>query len=29
MHNKFVVLMRKDAAGNAKPVAVWTGSNNY
>lgn len=29
MHNKFVVLLRKDAAGAAKPVAVWTGSTNW
>ena len=29
MHNKFVVLLRKDAAGATKPVAVWTGSTNW
>src|SRR4051812_41068908 len=29
MHNKFVVLLRKDAAGKEKPIAVWTGSTNW
>jgi phosphatidylserine/phosphatidylglycerophosphate/cardiolipin synthase-like enzyme len=29
MHNKFVVLLRKDTAGAAKPAAVWTGSTNW
>ena len=29
MHNKFVVLLRKDAAGSPEPVAVWTGSTNW
>lgn len=29
MHNKFVVLLRKDAAGTAQPIAVWTGSTNW
>ncbi len=29
MHNKFVVLLKKDAAGKATPVAVWTGSTNW
>ncbi len=29
MHNKFMVLLRKDAAGTARPIAVWTGSTNW
>lgn len=29
MHNKFVVLLKKDANGKATPVAVWTGSTNW
>ena len=29
MHNKFVVLLKKDAAGNLVPIAVWTGSTNW
>lgn len=29
MHNKFVVLLRKDAVGGTTPVAVWTGSTNW
>lgn len=29
MHNKFVVLLRQDAAGPPQPVAVWTGSTNW
>jgi phosphatidylserine/phosphatidylglycerophosphate/cardiolipin synthase-like enzyme len=29
MHNKFVVLLQKDAAGKLKPKAVWTGSTNW
>ena len=29
MHDKFVVLLKKDAAGQLQPVAVWTGSTNW
>ncbi len=29
MHNKFVVLLKKDAAGQPQPLAVWTGSTNW
>ncbi|HEY4847352.1 MAG TPA: phospholipase D-like domain-containing protein [Methylocella sp.] len=29
MHNKFVVLLRKDTAGAARPISVWTGSTNW
>ena len=29
MHNKFVVLLKKNAAGAFDPVAVWTGSTNW
>lgn len=29
MHNKFVVLLKKDAAGQLQPLAVWTGSTNW
>ncbi len=29
MHNKFVVLLKKDASGQFKPQAVWTGSTNW
>jgi phosphatidylserine/phosphatidylglycerophosphate/cardiolipin synthase-like enzyme len=29
MHNKFVVLLQKQAKGPAVPVAVWTGSTNW
>jgi phosphatidylserine/phosphatidylglycerophosphate/cardiolipin synthase-like enzyme len=28
MHNKFLVLTRKEKDGTAKPIAVWTGSTN-
>jgi len=27
-HNKFIVLLKKNGAGQLKPVAVWTGSTN-
>ena len=29
MHDKFVVLLEKDAAGSLQPRAVWTGSTNW
>jgi phosphatidylserine/phosphatidylglycerophosphate/cardiolipin synthase-like enzyme len=29
MHNKFVVLLQKDAGGGLVPKAVWTGSTNW
>jgi hypothetical protein len=29
MHNKYLVLSRKDAAGVFKPIAVWTGGTNW
>lgn len=29
MHNKFVVLLQKDAGGTLVPKAVWTGSTNW
>jgi phosphatidylserine/phosphatidylglycerophosphate/cardiolipin synthase-like enzyme len=29
MHNKYLVLLRKDAAGTLKPIAVWTGGTNW
>jgi hypothetical protein len=29
MHNKYLVLSRKDAAGVLKPIAVWTGGTNW
>jgi len=29
MHNKFVVLLQKQAGGKLVPVAVWTGSTNW
>jgi phosphatidylserine/phosphatidylglycerophosphate/cardiolipin synthase-like enzyme len=29
MHNKFVVLLQKDAGGSLVPKAVWTGSTNW
>jgi phosphatidylserine/phosphatidylglycerophosphate/cardiolipin synthase-like enzyme len=29
MHNKFVVLLKRDAAGQWQPQAVWTGSTNW
>jgi phosphatidylserine/phosphatidylglycerophosphate/cardiolipin synthase-like enzyme len=29
MHNKYLVLLRKDAAGALKPIAVWTGGTNW
>ena len=29
MHDKFVILLKKDAAGALQPVAVWTGSTNW
>jgi phosphatidylserine/phosphatidylglycerophosphate/cardiolipin synthase-like enzyme len=29
MHDKFVVLLHKDASGAATPIAVWTGSTNW
>lgn len=29
MHDKFVVLLKKDAAGALVPQAVWTGSTNW
>ncbi|ESX49430.1 phospholipase D-like domain-containing protein [Mesorhizobium sp. C416B] len=29
MHNKFVVLLRKDGGGVLQPIAVWTGSTNW
>jgi phosphatidylserine/phosphatidylglycerophosphate/cardiolipin synthase-like enzyme len=29
MHDKFVVLLRKDGAGTAQPIGVWTGSTNW
>jgi phosphatidylserine/phosphatidylglycerophosphate/cardiolipin synthase-like enzyme len=29
MHNKFVVLLKKDAGGALQPQAVWTGSTNW
>ncbi len=29
MHNKFVVLLRKDGGGTLVPIAAWTGSTNW
>ena len=29
MHNKYLVLLRKDASGALKPIAVWTGGTNW
>jgi phosphatidylserine/phosphatidylglycerophosphate/cardiolipin synthase-like enzyme len=29
MHNKFVVLLKRDAKGDFQPQAVWTGSTNW
>jgi hypothetical protein len=29
MHNKYLVLSRKDATGTLKPIAVWTGGTNW
>ena len=29
MHNKYLVLLRKDAGGAFKPIAVWTGGTNW
>jgi phosphatidylserine/phosphatidylglycerophosphate/cardiolipin synthase-like enzyme len=29
MHNKYLVLSRKDATGVLKPIAVWTGGTNW
>lgn len=29
MHNKYLVLLRKDVAGALKPIAVWTGGTNW
>jgi hypothetical protein len=29
MHNKYLVLSRKDATGALKPIAVWTGGTNW
>jgi phosphatidylserine/phosphatidylglycerophosphate/cardiolipin synthase-like enzyme len=29
MHDKFLVLLKKDAAGTLQPQAVWTGSTNW
>jgi phosphatidylserine/phosphatidylglycerophosphate/cardiolipin synthase-like enzyme len=29
MHNKFVVLLKRDASGDFEPQAVWTGSTNW
>src|SRR5256886_5268215 len=29
MHNKFVVLLKKDGGGQYQPQAVWTGSTNW
>ena len=29
MHNKFVVLLKKGAAGAFEPIALWTGSTNW
>ena len=29
MHNKYLVLLRKDAAGKFQPIAVWTGGTNW
>ncbi len=29
MHNKFVVLLKKDATGKLVPMAAWTGSTNW
>lgn len=29
MHDKFVVLLEQDAAGQLQPLAVWTGSTNW
>ncbi len=29
MHNKFIVLLRRNAAGNVVPIGVWTGSTNW
>ncbi len=29
MHNKYLVLLQKDAVGVLQPIAVWTGSTNW
>jgi len=29
MHNKYLVLLRKDATGTLQPIAVWTGGTNW
>src|SRR6266702_6691179 len=29
MHNKFIVLLRKDGGGTLVPIAAWTGSTNW
>lgn len=29
MHNKYLVLLKKDATGALQPIAVWTGSTNW
>ena len=29
MHNKYLVLLKKDASGAPKPIAVWTGGTNW
>jgi hypothetical protein len=29
MHNKYLVLLKKDASGALKPIAVWTGGTNW